>query len=77
MKKIKTRFFELFFRKKERFTEKISIFVCQKDKLCGLTAKIKTDNNQNYRYGKNNNDGRNHAPFVHTRTISFCTDRHF
>ena len=29
MKKIKTRFFELFFRKKERFTEKISIFACQ------------------------------------------------
>ena len=39
--------------------------------MCGLTAKNKTDNNQNYRYGKNNNDGRNHAPFVHTRQSRF------
>ena len=53
MKKIKTRFFELFFRKKRTFHGKKYLFLyVKKDKLCGLTAKIKTDNNQNYKYGK-------------------------
>ena len=33
MKKIKTRFFELFFRKKERFTEKY-LFLHVKEKNC-------------------------------------------
>lgn len=52
MKKTKTRFFDLFFRKKERLTEKISIFVYQKNKLCGLTVKTKANNNQNTGMGK-------------------------
>ena len=52
MKKTKTRFFDLFFRKKERLTEKISIFAYQKNKLCGLTVKTKANNNQNTGMGK-------------------------
>lgn len=35
MKKTKTRFFDLFFRKKERLTEKISIFAYQKINCVG------------------------------------------